>query len=682
MTNASANWEPPSIGEMETTLPGFIFSELVGRGGMGAVFMAKQISLGRTVAVKVLPAALLEREDAGYAQRFEREARLMSKLSHPCIVSVFSFGQTSTGLLYMVMEFVDGTDLAKVLRVQGSMEPLQAAAILNQVCGALDCAHQAGIVHRDIKPANILLSKDGTAKVTDFGLAKQHDAETSGLTQSGVSLGTAEFVAPEVLKPGAKVDARADIYALGVVLYQMLTAELPRGRWTLPQGTSSTGGILNEIIRRAMQSEPMDRYQSTVELSRDLRRIQTRQRKKRGFTLLTAAACLLLVTAAWHWWPKPVPVKISKTAEVTTRVTTTANLGPGSLRQAMATAWERPGPQEITFDPSLSGNVIPIEGSNIVLEPREAAESADHPSITINVSNLKGGITIRGGIGAKLVCHVGNNLLLRGLRLTGGSDAYGGAILNSGNLTLTDCFIADNHASVNGGALGNNGTMVVERCTISNNSAKANGGAINSLGTLIVRDTTFSGNTANHGGAVIVGGGTAEFNRCTFSGNEARRTGGAVAIYASVKAVHCTFAQNRSTGIARGADGGGAFSFLETGGSLNLDACIVAQNTAATGDGPDIWHQAGSLTIVRSLVGIVGIADESLTINQTSGNLFGSTAMPLDPKLSPLGDHGGPNQTMPPLPDSPARHAAIGSKAMLDQRGQSYNGVPSLGAVE
>lgn len=345
----------------------------------------------------------------------------------------------------------------------------------------------------------------------------------------------------------------------------------------------------------------------------------------------------------------------------------------------MATAWERPGPQEITVDPSLSGKIISIEGSNIILEPREAAERADHPSITIDVSNLKGSVSIRGGIGAKLVCHAGNTLLLSGLRLTGSSDAYGGVILNSGNLTLTDCIVADNQASVNGGALGNNGTMVVERCTFSNNSAKANGGAINSLGTLIVSDTTFSGNTANQGGAVIVGGGTAEFNHCTFSGNEARRTGGAVAIYSTVKAVHCTFAKNRCIGTATGANGGGGFSFLETAGSLTMDACIVAQNTATTGDGPDIWQQAGSITITRSLI---GIADEALTRNQTSGNLFGSAATPIDPKLSPLGDHGGPNQTMPPLPDSPALHAAIGSTATLDQRGQSYNGVPSIGAVE
>ncbi len=660
-TPSPATWQPPSLEELQAALPEFQFEELLGRGGMGAVFKAVQTSLGRTVAIKVLPVALMEREDAGYAARFEREARITGGLNHPGIVSVYGFGRTPGGLLYMVMEHVNGTDLARRLRDGGPLAPEKAAALLAQVCEALETAHRAGIVHRDLKPANLLLTRDGAVKIADFGLAKVFGVQPSGCespgtdslkaelpTVIGATVGTAEYSAPEMLTPGATVDARADLYALGVVLYQMLTGEPPRGRWKLP-GAAGSDGRFDAVIQKAMQADPAARFQSAAEMQRALLHAgNSRRGLRRG---VFTAAVLGLTAAVWFWWPRSENQPGVADGELSTRVTNTNNDGPGSLRAALANAYASAGPDQITFDPSLSGSTITISGGNILLVAREETpEGLERSFIEMNAAGLPGGLTIRGG-GACFIFNEGNRVSIQGVTFSGGTNPYGGILLNSGELTLTDCKFTDNHAGVNGGALGNNGTLRLTRCTFSGNSAQKNGGAFNSLGTVIAEDCTFSGNTGGGGGAVIIGGGTAEFTRCTFHGNEARRIGGAVAIYAAVKATHCTFAGNKCSGTAADTHGGGAFGFMETEGTLALDACIVAGNTAATGNGPDIWRQAGKATAVRSLI---GIGKDTSLVNGQDGNLVGTEAAPIDPRLSPLGDFDGPVSTMPPLPGSPA----------------------------
>ena len=364
----TATWQPPSLEELQTALPEFRFAELLGRGGMGAVFKAVQTALGRTVAVKVLPAALMEREDAGYAARFEREARLMAGLSHPGIVGVYGFGRTESGLLYMLQEYVDGPDLARRLRDGGQLAPDQAATLLGQVCEALETAHRAGIVHRDLTPANLLLTRDGAVKVTDFGLAKQHDAAAVGLTQSGLVSGTAEYLAPEMLIAGAAVDARADLYALGVVLYQMLTGEPPRGRWKLP-GAAGADGRFDAVIQKAMQANPAARFQSASEMKRALLHARTARRGLRRAVF--RAAVLGLAAAVWFWWPRSELQAGDAGGEPSTRVVNTNNDGPGSLRAAFANARARAGTDQITFHPALSGSTIAISGSNISLRARQ-----------------------------------------------------------------------------------------------------------------------------------------------------------------------------------------------------------------------------------------------------------------------------------------------------------------------
>ncbi len=269
----AGKWQPPALEEMQALLPQYQFIALLGRGGMGAVYKAVQVSLEREVAIKVLPSDLCEDEEANFVERFKNEARMMAKMKHPAIVDVYEFGETAEGLLYIAMEFIDGTDVAKMIHSQGRLPPDYALAITAHVCDALAFAHGSGVIHRDIKPANILIHRDGTVKVADFGLAKQSDPALSGLTKTNMAVGTPDFLAPEALIPGLPLDGRADLYAVGVMLYQMLTGELPRGMWTMPGEKLGTDPRFDAIISRAMQTDRNARYSSAWEIRRELDRI-------------------------------------------------------------------------------------------------------------------------------------------------------------------------------------------------------------------------------------------------------------------------------------------------------------------------------------------------------------------------------------------------------------------------
>ncbi len=264
-----AAWAPPSLAELQVLLPAYQFLALIGRGGMGAVYHATQLSLNRPVAIKILPAALLADAEANFAARFRQEALTMAKLTHPGIVGVFESGEVG-GLLYIVMEFVDGTDVARMIRAEGPLAPGLAADLLGQVCEALDYAHRQGVVHRDLKPANLLVTREGRVKIADFGLAKHDDDALLQLTRTNVAIGTLDFLAPEAWTPGTSLDRRADVYSLGVTLYQMLTGEVPRGLWKMPSVRTGVDPRFDAIVDRAMQPEPAARYQSSAELRRDL----------------------------------------------------------------------------------------------------------------------------------------------------------------------------------------------------------------------------------------------------------------------------------------------------------------------------------------------------------------------------------------------------------------------------
>ncbi len=263
---------------MQAFLPQYQFESLLGRGGMGAVYKAVQISLDRPVAIKVLPGDLIDDTDAQFAERFKNEARTMAKMNHPSIVNVYDFGETHSGLLFIVMEFIDGTDVSKMIISQGKLPEDYALSITAHVCDALNYAHRNGVIHRDIKPANILINMEGAVKVADFGLAKQNDPGASGLTKTNMAMGTPDFVAPEALIPGVPLDGRADLYAIGVMLYQMLTGEIPRGMWTMPGLKLGTDPRFDAIIARAMQTDREARYQSAAEIRKDLDTILTTPR--------------------------------------------------------------------------------------------------------------------------------------------------------------------------------------------------------------------------------------------------------------------------------------------------------------------------------------------------------------------------------------------------------------------
>ena len=240
----------PNPEEIADKFPQLEIIECLGRGGMGVVYKARQKSLNRTVAIKILAP---EREhDSRFAERFAREAEILAQLSHPHIVIIHDFGQAD-GLFYLLMEFVDGVNLRDLLR-EGKIEPRQALKIVPSICEALEYAHGKGIVHRDIKPENLLLDRDGRVKIADFGIAGLVGAE-------GETAGTPPYMAPEQAGAHCEVDHRADIYALGVVLYEMLTGERPAKEVVAPSQKVQIDVRLDEIILRALDKNPERRYQ-------------------------------------------------------------------------------------------------------------------------------------------------------------------------------------------------------------------------------------------------------------------------------------------------------------------------------------------------------------------------------------------------------------------------------------
>jgi len=272
---------PPEPAQLAEKFPQLEILELLGQGGMGAVYKARQKQLDRVVALKILPPEV--GKDPAFAERFAREARSLAKLNHPGIVSVFDFGHTEDGVYYFIMEFVDGTDLRRVIE-GGQLDPAEALAIVPQICEALQYAHEEGLVHRDIKPENILLDKKGRVKIADFGLAKLLDRPQSActLTQAGQRMGTPHYMAPEQIEGAHKVDHRADIYSLGVVFYEMLTGELPIGRFAPPSQKVRVDVRLDEIVLHTLEKEPERRYQHASEVKTDVETIASDSTSRPG----------------------------------------------------------------------------------------------------------------------------------------------------------------------------------------------------------------------------------------------------------------------------------------------------------------------------------------------------------------------------------------------------------------
>jgi serine/threonine protein kinase len=262
-------------------LAGYRIDELIGEGAMAAVYRATQLDLERTVALKLLAPDLAE--DDSFRERFKRESRLAAQLEHPNVLPIYEAGEWE-GRMFISMRFVNGPDLSVLLQRGGCLAPGHATSIVAQLADALDAAHAKGLVHRDVKPANVLLARrteGGHCYLADFGLGRRL-ASDSVLTENSGPVGTLDYIAPEQLQ-GETVDARADVYSLGCLLYEALTASVPFPRESnaatmmahladpppaLGDAAPRLPAALDDVITRALAKNPAERFPSAGELAR------------------------------------------------------------------------------------------------------------------------------------------------------------------------------------------------------------------------------------------------------------------------------------------------------------------------------------------------------------------------------------------------------------------------------
>jgi len=332
----------------------FQIVQRIGSGGMGAVYKAEQPDMNRFVAIKILHPRYLSRSDL--VSRFRREARAMSHLSHPNTARVFLYGQLEDGACYFVMEHLVGRNLAQTVRAEGPMEPARAIKIMAQVCGALDEAHRAGIIHRDLKPENIFLTEQGGIadfpKVLDFGLAKVTEKQMSRssqiLTREGMVFGTPEFMSPEQAR-GKTLDARSDIYSLGVIMYELLTGKLPFDAkqpieyiqlhvhatpmplsQRSPDRTFPPG--LEAVLMKALAKDPKDRWETAAQFAEALEGVLTGQSvaSMASSPSVAASAQFSRPPSSGNAAPAPAPAALGKLPYIVLGVGVLLALGGGA----------------------------------------------------------------------------------------------------------------------------------------------------------------------------------------------------------------------------------------------------------------------------------------------------------------------------------------------------------------
>lgn len=275
--------------------------EKIGSGGMATVYKAIQTSLDRPVAIKVLSRVLADQEDD--LERFQRESLIIARLTHPNIIHIIDRGVTPEGMPYFVMEYVEGSDLAKIIKEE-KLDLNRKLDLIIQVCKALSYAHKNGVIHRDIKPANVLIDKEDNVLVLDFGIAQLFGEGTQDLkqTKTNVVMGTISYMSPEQQISAKKVTASTDLYSLGVVMYEMLTGDKPLGRFQPPSKINpKIPESLDEVILRCLEPEPADRFSSADEIRDSLLkilrgghlRLTQRERASQGITAIEDKFALL-----------------------------------------------------------------------------------------------------------------------------------------------------------------------------------------------------------------------------------------------------------------------------------------------------------------------------------------------------------------------------------------------------
>jgi serine/threonine protein kinase len=314
---ASAMLPPFTPEELAPYFPQLEIIECLGRGGMGVVYKARQKSLNRFVALKLL--APERADDPDFGARFAKEAQALAALNHSNIVAVHDFGQAG-GFYFLLMEFVDGVNLRQLLRTR-QLKPQEALSIVPPICDALQCAHARGIVHRDIKPENLLLDRTGQVKIADFGIAKllgggnDEDGAHQGHTPGGMTrtfAGTPDYAAPEQRAPNGVADHRADIYSLGVVLYEMLTGERPKQNIVPPSKRVQVDIRIDEIVLRALEDKPELRFATVEEFRTQLNSVprgggasrHTMQQAAKWAALFIIPV-LSLIVAFYAWTQNP-----------------------------------------------------------------------------------------------------------------------------------------------------------------------------------------------------------------------------------------------------------------------------------------------------------------------------------------------------------------------------------------
>jgi serine/threonine protein kinase len=302
-TTKSSQAAPVSPEEIESQLEDISVIRLLGSGGMGAVYLARQLPLNRLVAIKVLTPH--RAEDPISEERFLREARALARLHHPRIVALYDVGRMGQ-TWFIMMEYVEGASLRELIN-QGRLSAAEALRLVPQICDAMQYAHDQGVVHRDIKPENILIDQSGQVKIADFGLVKlvgEVTPDNITLTDPGLQMGTIGYMAPEQCSSTCGVDHRADIYALGVIFYELLTGKRPTPDYTPPSRITEVDSRVDRVIACSLKESPDDRFQQAFQMKDAIDRLATR-RSWIPLAAIGAVVASLILIAAWNALPKP-----------------------------------------------------------------------------------------------------------------------------------------------------------------------------------------------------------------------------------------------------------------------------------------------------------------------------------------------------------------------------------------